>query len=232
MSSKTQRGQPRRPRGYVRDSTATIAEKRLRQTAFADALQGEIDGLDEDEDAIQDVIDRRAEESITLQMEGDGQGLDYRLPPPPWSDYDRESMHTNLARLRVDPQSSNQVAIFEPAIVRTIANVEGDDGDTFFDIGQYFGELLSKWDHETAEPIFKDVLRMRKAADEPPHRNFLAYRAYCDCLLEFGFDPSMPRLTAFIKETPCKYPVGIDKPAGHKEWWQMYLEAGLVRLAE
>jgi hypothetical protein len=202
MSAK--RGQPRRPSGNVRLAPEDVASERARYP----------DGHPE------------------LDLLVDGKGLDFRLPPPPWDDYDREAMHTNLARLRVDPKSSNQVAIFETALVRTIANIEGDDWTTFYDVGKYFGELLSKWDHDTAERIFKDVLRMRRTADEPPHRNFLAYRAYCDFLLEYGFDPSMPRLTEFIESSPRKYPVGIENKAGSKDWWQMFFEAGLVRLAE
>jgi hypothetical protein len=157
----------------------------------------------------------------------DGKGLDFRLPLPPWDDCTREEMENNLARLRVDPKASNHAALEIP-LVRIIAGAGAD----YYDVGRYLGELLAEWDCETAERIFKDILRMRKAADESPHRNFLAYRAYCDFLLEFGFEPSMPRLTQFIKDNPSKYPVGIDKPAGNKDWWQMFFEAGLVRLAE
>lgn len=198
------RGQPRRPSGNVRRSPEDVAAESARY----------------------------AEGHPELDLLDDGKGLDFRLPSPPWNDYDREAMHVNLARLRVDPKSSNQVAIFEKSLVRTIAKIEGDDCITFYDVGKYFGELLSEWDHETAQRVFKDVLRMRLAADESPHRNFLAYRAYCDFLLEFGFDPSIPRLTEFITSNPAKYPVGIKKPVGDKDWWQMFFEAGLVRLAE
>jgi hypothetical protein len=168
-----------------------------------------------------------AEGDPFLELLSDGKGLDFRLPPPPWDDYTHEEMNCNLARLRVDPKASNHVAL-EVSLVRTIAGV----GAEYYDVGRYLGELLAQWDYETTERILKDVLRMRKAADEPPHRNFWAYRAYCDFLMEFGFDPSMPRLTEFIKASPRKYPVGIDKPAGNKDWWQMFFEAGLVRLAE
>lgn len=196
-------GRPTRPSGNVRDTDGTAAERA-----------------------------RYPDGHWQLEMLCDGKGLDFRLPPPPWADHDREAMFTNLARLRVDPKSSNQVAIFETAIGRTVASLEGDDLNTHHDIGKYFGDLLAKWDHKTAERIFKDVLRMRQTADEPPHRNFLAYRAYCDFLLEFGFDPSMPHLTRFIQSNPGKYPVGIEKPASAKEWHDMFFEAGLVRLAE
>lgn len=162
-----------------------------------------------------------------LELLPDGKGLNNQLPPPPWDEYWAEQMENNLARLRVDPKASNHQAL-EISLVRAIAGLEAD----CFDVGRYVCELLAEWNHETAGRIFADITRMRKAADEPPHRNFLAYRAYCDFLLEFGFEPSMPRLTQFIKAKPAAYPVGITTPAGSKEWWQMFFEAGLVRLAE
>jgi hypothetical protein len=163
-------------------------------------------------------------------MLGDGKGLDFRLEPPPWDEFWQEQMESNLARLRVDPKASNYEAL-EISLVRAIAGLE-PDFLPYHDVGRYFCDLLAEWDAETAKRIFGDVLRMRKAADEPPHRNFLAYRAYCDFLLEFGFEPSMPRLTEFVKAKPTAYPVGISTPTGSKEWWQMFFEAGLVRLAE
>jgi hypothetical protein len=193
------RGNPARPRLNVRMSPEELEAERAALTDFPEMLE----------------------------MLPDGKGLDFQLPPPPWDDYWTEQMENNLARLRVDPKSSNANAL-EISLVRTIARLEND----YSDIGRYLGVLLSERNHDTAERVFNDVLRMRKSADEPPHRNFLAYRAYCDFLLEYGFEPSIPRLTEFIKASPAKYPVGITTPAGHKEWWNMFFESGLVRLAE
>jgi hypothetical protein len=167
------------------------------------------------------------EESPFPDLVSDGRGLDFMLPPPPWGDASRHEMETNLAVLRVDPKASNY-GRFETDIVRAIAGYDFEP----FDIGKFFSELLSRWDAETSAAHFNDILRMRKQADEPPHRNFLAYQAYVDFLTEYGFQPTMPRLTEYIISKPAAYPVGISKPAGHKEWWALFFESGLVRLAE
>ncbi len=157
----------------------------------------------------------------------DGKGLDFMLPLPPWGSAETYEMESNFAVLRVDPKASNG-ARFEAGIVRAIAGYDFEP----FDIGSFFSELLSRWDADTVESHFKDIIRMRKQAGENPHRNFLAYRAYVDFLKEYGFQPTMPRLTNYITERPKVYPVGISKPAGHKEWWTLFFESGLVRLAE
>ena len=161
------------------------------------------------------------------EMFGDGQGIDYRLPPPPWDACWKEQMENNLAVLRVDPCHSNYAQL-ETSLVRAIAGLEFE----FYDIGLYFGDLLNQWNEETAKTIFNDILRMKRTATEPPHRNFLAYLAYCDFLKANGFDPSRQRLARFIKDNPSMYPVGIATPTTAKEWWEMFRQAGLVRLEE
>jgi hypothetical protein len=172
-------------------------------------------------------LERHPEGDPLRELLDDGQGIDFRLPDHPWSERDHMDAQDNLAILRVDPKASN-FARLEAPIVRAIAGLEFE----FYDIGKYFGEMIADWPLETVERHFADILRLKKYATEPPHRNYIAYRAYCDFLSEFGFNPSMPRLTEFIRSNPRKYPVGIDKPPGGKEWWQMFFEAGLVRLAE
>lgn len=160
-------------------------------------------------------------------MLSDGQGIDYRLPPPPWDACSKEQMENNLAVLRVDPCHSNYVQL-ETSLVRAIAGLDFD----FYDIGLYFGDLLNKWNEENAKTIFNDILRMKRTATEPPHRNFIAYLAYCDFLKANGSEPSRQRLARFIKDNPAKYPVGISSPTTDKQWWDMFRQAGLIRLKE
>jgi hypothetical protein len=160
-------------------------------------------------------------------LQDDGQGIDFRLPPPPWDDFHKEEMERNLAILRVDPCHSNY-AQFESHIVRAIAGLSFE----YYDIGLYFGTLLNEWPEETAKKVFGDILRMKRTAEEQPHKNFLAYLAYCDFLKANGFAPTRQRLARFIKENPAKYPVGISTPTTGKEWWEMFRQAGLVRLEE
>lgn len=207
------RGQPRRPRFNVRVS--------------AEEIQRELDSLLPD-DPMRELV-------------GDGKGLDFRLPPPPWDESSIRQREMNLATLRVDPKATNQLAYMGNSLALVICRMHIDEEtrkDYFTeDEGEvstmfsYFYQLLA--DHpDLVKSHFDEIVRMLKELDQPPHRNFLAYKAYCDFLEEFGFDPTMPKLTNFIKTHPERYPVGIPKPAGNKEWWTLYFESGLVRLAE
>jgi hypothetical protein len=165
------------------------------------------------------------------EMIGDGNGIDYRLPPPPWNKNTLEIMTDNLAILRIDPKHSN-VMQMETCIVRTIAKTEENIEVTNSFLGDYMAELLSEWDAETVKKVFADILRMKENEQLPPHRNFLAYRAYCDFLLEFGFEPTRQKLAKFIVANHAKYPVGLGKTTTGKDWWEMFFEAGLARLEE
>lgn len=161
----------------------------------------------------------------------DGLGVDFQLPPPPWDKNTLEFMADNLATLRVDPKHSNTMQM-EICIVRTIAKTEEEIEVTNSFLGDYIAQLLSEWETETVKKVFADIIRMKQTSEEPPHRNFLAYRAYCDFLLEFGFEPTRQKLAKFIRENFVKYPVGLREPTTGKEWWEMFFEAGLVRLEE
>ena len=164
-------------------------------------------------------------------MAGDGLGIDYRLPLPPWDSSALEFMSDNLATLRVDPTHSNY-AQMEISIVRAIAGVDTNYEIHSHYVGVTFDKLLGDCSADTLESKFNEIIRMKKTAEEPPHRNFLAYRAYCDFLLEFGFEPTRQKLAKFIRENLVKYPVGLREPTTGKEWWEMFFEAGLVRLEE
>lgn len=157
----------------------------------------------------------------------DGRGIDFMVPPPPWDDSTLEQIRDNLAILRVDPTHSNHEQM-NSAIVRTIA---GEFGFSDF-IGAYVADLLLEWDHDTAETVFKDILRMKKQVEELPHRNHVAYVAYLDFLTEFGFQPTRQKLLRFIDEQPAKYPVLLNEPTTGKTWWKMLFDAGLSRLEE
>lgn len=169
----------------------------------------------------------------------DGKGIDYRLPLPPWDERTREQICDNLAILRVDPNHSNSMQ-HEICIVRTIAKsqeyieniseeyIENQD----IHLGAYMYELLSEWGADTAKKVFADIVRMKQKAEDPPHRNFLAYRAYRDFLLEFGFEPTRKKLAKFILKHTPKYPVGLKGQTSGKPWWDMFFDAGLSRLEE
>tara|TARA_R110000868_G_scaffold230480_1_gene483636 strand:- start:325 stop:915 length:591 start_codon:yes stop_codon:yes gene_type:complete len=167
------------------------------------------------------------EEDPFSELLADGQGIDYRLPIPPWDDYHRTEMADNLARLRVDPCHSNHAQLETP-LVRAIAGLDFE----YYDVGLYIGQLLAEWSEDTAKQVFGDILRMKRTAEHLPHRNFLAYLAYCDFLKENGFEPTRQRLARYIKDNPAKYPVGINKPTTDEQWWEMFRQAGLVRLEE
>jgi hypothetical protein len=179
------------------------------------------------------------EEIVALQDESDifddnlsdGLGIDFRLPPPPWDKNTLEFMADNLAILRVDPKHSNTMQM-ETCIVRTIAKTEEYIEITNSYLGDYMAQLLSEWDAEMVKKVFADIVRMKENEQLPPHRNFLAYRAYCDFLLEFGFEPTRQKLAKFIRANLAKYPVGLREPTTGTPWWDMFAEAGLVRLEE
>ena len=171
----------------------------------------------------------------------DGKGIDFRLPLPPWDEAYLKRREINLAILRVDPYSTNRTAYYFECFPLAICQVNsvGKTYEKYFrkdkrdesDVCAMFYELLAQPPID-AKSQFDDIMKMQEALQEPPHRNFVAYMAYCDFLEEFGFDPSMPRLTRFISDDPEKYPVGISTPPSSKEWWTMYFEAGLVRIGE
>jgi hypothetical protein len=73
---------------------------------------------------------------------------------------------------------------------------------------------------------------MKRQREQPPHRNYLAYRAYCEFMASHGFEPTRKKLAKFILEQPEKYPVGLSKPTNGKPWWDMFFDAGLSRLEE
>lgn len=196
------RGQPKRPRYNVRTSCEDVEQQSASSPFPSDSFD-------------------------------DGKGIDYRLPIPPWNAHDLNTITRNLARLRVDPKHTNHSADNMESAVLAIAGLEHERYEhDCYNLGNQMIELLSARNHDAASEIFNDMLRMIKFAADPPHRNFFAYRAYCDFLTEFGHQPTMPRLTSFIKERSAVYPVGISSGTGSKEWWQMYFESGLVRLVE
>jgi hypothetical protein len=161
----------------------------------------------------------------------DGLGIDYRLPTPPWDETTKEIIRDNLAILRTDPNHSNAVQM-EISIVRAIAGNDQTHEVDAMVMGDRFFELLSDWNSDTAEREFSDILRMKRQREQPPHRNYLAYRAYCEFMASHGFEPTRKKLAKFILEQPEKYPVGLSKPTNGKPWWDMFFDAGLSRLEE
>ena len=162
----------------------------------------------------------------------DGRGIDYRLPPYPWDKSAREFMADNLAKLRVDPTHANHTAQVETAIVRTIAKSENEIELTNSCLGDFMAELLAEQSAETAQQVFSDIIKMKKQMQEKPHKHFLAYLAYCEFLKTFDLKPTRQRLAKFIEGNPAKYPVRLKVPTTDKQWWHMFLGAGLVGLEE
>lgn len=176
-------------------------------------------------------LEQFPEDDPMRELMPDGRGIDYRLPPPPWGESIKKMIRDNLAILRVDPNHSNH-AQMEIYIVRAIAGNEHSFEADSATMGERFFEMLSDWNADTLASEFSDILRMKKQREQPPHRNYLAYRAYCDFMLEFGFEPTRGKLAKFILENLKKYPVGLSEPTNGKPWWDMFFDAGLSRLEE
>lgn len=200
------RGQPKRPKLNVRTKPEDVLAE-LAEFAPDDPMRG---------------------------MVGDGCGIDFMVPPPPWNDATMEQIRDNLAILRVDPNHSNY-AQMEIGVVRAIAEIESEELNYEIhthQMGVLFDRLLAETSAETVGQVFSDILRMKKQSEQPPHRNYLAYLAYCDFLTEYGFEPTRQKLAKFIKTNKAKYPVGLHNNTAAKEWWEMFSDAGLARLEE
>lgn len=169
-----------------------------------------------------------SEDDPMREMLGDGLGADFHLPIPPWDQYWLDEKAEHLSLLRVDPTSTNGVAQLWKCVVRAIAGQEFSG----YVIQDFFSKLISVHRSHVAEKHFAEIIEMMKWMDRPPHRNYHAYQAYCDFLEEFGFEPTKTKLIRFIRENPEKYPVGISKPCGNKEWYSMIEDAGLFRLGK
>lgn len=176
-------------------------------------------------------LEQFSEDDPMRELMPDGLGVDYRLPPPPWDETTKEIIRDNLAILRTDPNHSN-AAQTEISIVRAITGNDNTYEADSMTLGNRFFDLLSGWDSETVEREFSDILRMKRQCEQPPHRNYLAYRAYCEFMTSHGFEPTRRKLAKFILEQPDKYPVGLSKPTNGKPWWDMFFDAGLSRLEE
>lgn len=176
-------------------------------------------------------LEEFSEDDPMHELIQDGRGIDYQLPPPPWSETTKEMIRDNLATLRVDPNHSN-VAQMEVSIVRAIAENDQTYEADSIRLGSLFYKILADCNSETTEEKFADIVRMKRQREQPPHRNYLAYRAYCEFMASHGFEPTRRKLAKFILEQPDKYPVGLSKPTNGKPWWDMFFDAGLSRLEE
>jgi hypothetical protein len=176
-------------------------------------------------------LEEFSEDDPMRELIGDGRGIDYRLPPLPWDEMTQERIRDNLATLRVDPNHSN-MAQTEISIVRAIAGNDQTYEADSISMGSLFFNILADCNSETAEEKFSEITRMKRQRERPPHRNYLAYRAYCEFVASHGFEPTRRKLAKFILEQPDKYPVGLSKPTNGKPWWDMFFDAGLSRLEE
>jgi hypothetical protein len=161
-------------------------------------------------------------------LSDDGKGNDFRVPPPPWDDNMKDHINENCAVLRLDPIGSNPFVRFWPGLAKSMFSDEVDN----YGWGRYAAGLISP-DVPTnvLENNFAEIIRMRRTLDEPPHPVYHAYMAYLDYVKTHSKDPSMLLLTRHIKKNINRFPVGDHGDDHDKQWWDLFLSAGLSRLA-
>ncbi|MEY4569971.1 MAG: hypothetical protein RLZZ398_1410 [Verrucomicrobiota bacterium] len=100
-------------------------------------------------------------------------------------------------------------------------------------VGDFFVTSLKTFPSSALEKIFQGVLALKRNIETniiSPHRNFFAYQAYLQFVIETGRDPSKPELKDYIlarretyKDAPSK-----DDPRG---WTRLWVASGLSLLA-
>ncbi len=163
-------------------------------------------------------------------LHGDyGDGLDFRMPLPPWNDDQRQTMADNLARLRVDPTSTNPAAAAHSNFTAALLAYPDGYPDEWAKhrLAEDMAALLSENRAEAIESFLGSIIEMAKKRDKPPHAAYNALRAYYDFLESNGFEPTHARLARFIAKNPDKYPRSEVKDNSDLLWL-----AGLSRLAK
>lgn len=158
-------------------------------------------------------------------LHGDNGGLDFRMPLPPWNDDQRQTMADNLARLRVDPTSTNPAAGSHAHFTAALFGYPDEMAKHL--IAEDMAALLSENRAESIESFLGSIIEMAKKKDNPPHAAYNALRAYYDFLESFEFEPTHAGLARFIAKNPGKYPRSEVKDNSDLLWL-----AGLSRLAK
>lgn len=170
------------------------------------------------------------DENWPEHLQSDGRGLDYRVPPPPWDAQTESEIHDNLLRLRIDPTSTNGLAVSHPHFARALLSYPHELDK--HQIAEEMAELLSQWGANEIKTNLLEIVRMAEERDKAPHPNYHALRAYYDFVREFGFDPTQKKLMEYLVAKSDEYPLWNEAPlSGSKQWWDLFLAAGLSRLA-
>lgn len=180
-----------------------------------------------------DPIPAPSESDIDDYLSSDGKGVDYRVGPPPWGEWEEIHIKKSLARLRVDHNHRMLLAGMDGFSTGLAGMGTGErerfmlDGDCH-NVGNYVLELVSICDPDEVNARLAEMKKMIENANRPPHRNFHALEAYYSFVKEFGFDPSPKKLIEYIKEHLSSFPVGIIEE--RSDWTTMFRESGLARL--
>jgi len=129
-----------------------------------------------------------------------------------------------LDTLRVDPLSDWPLAgIFGPVILGHISESDKEIA------GKVFLHMLTNGTIAQTETFFQRLLELKRNAERLPHRNDIAYCAYCLFIHENGFEPTKARLKKYILTKPDIFK-DMPQATDSKAWFRLWDESGLFAL--